>query len=77
MNNIETDFMRDVGTKFIYPVYQPIVNGHRRIVGFEMLIRWCVNGVEKQPQDFLPYFNEKKLSFIKANIISTRNSFNN
>ncbi|CAM3825057.1 MULTISPECIES: EAL domain-containing protein [Enterobacteriaceae] len=61
MNNIETDFMRDVGTKFIYPVYQPIVNGHRRIVGFEMLIRWCVNGVEKQPQDFLPYFNEKKL----------------
>lgn len=60
MNEVGLRFIQDIGTKNVYPVYQPITNPYKKILGFEVLIRWSNDGREKLPGEFLHFLHEKK-----------------
>jgi len=59
MSKTDQEFARAIETEDIYPVFQPVTDKNRNIVGFEILIRWLRNGNEQMPGDFLPLLSSQ------------------
>ncbi|AEG99851.1 EAL domain-containing protein [Klebsiella aerogenes] len=69
INNIETEFMAGLTSGVIYPVFQPIVNNNKKILGFEMLIRWMVNGKEMTAGEFIDDIKSTEAHIKLANFL--------
>ncbi|MBL5841318.1 EAL domain-containing protein [Enterobacter asburiae] len=55
LSPLEIELLNSINNQQIIPVFQPIVNSHMRIKGFEILSRWRKDDILLQPDQFLPY----------------------
>ncbi|MGG7955225.1 EAL domain-containing protein [Klebsiella aerogenes] len=53
MTFFENEFISGLLSGAVYPVFQPIVNKHHKILGFEILLRWNINGKEISAGEFI------------------------
>ena len=59
LSPLEIELLNSINNEQIIPVFQPIVNSHMRIKGFEILSRWRKDDVLLQPDQFLPYITSE------------------
>lgn len=59
LSPLEIELLNSINNQQIIPVFQPIVNSHMRIKGFEILSRWRKGDVLLQPDQFLPYITSE------------------
>lgn len=54
LSPFEREFVHAIHCQEVFPVFQPVVDGHQRLQGVEILSRWRRRGHILQPGDFLP-----------------------
>ena len=59
---VENELRHALAEKQFKLFYQPIVNlSEQKIIGFEALLRWSVNGEPRSPDDFIPIAEETRI----------------